>query len=509
LHIAAALARKSMHGQALRMQETAEARILLVGTDLERVRGSQGRLSGAGYAVRVCGADPAAATQLDQFDPLVVVVDPSVGEASAAEFLERSRRQYPATCFISPDELERAAPSELPINGSGQSLPVAEGGVAPGAGAAAGAEEPSPDLLQLVERGLERARKQREAARFKNRADAILSQARFDEIIGNHASMQSLLKKVAQVAKTRANVLILGESGTGKELIAASLHQNSKRHAARFIKLNCAALSESVLESELFGHEKGAFTGAVSRREGRFEQANGGTLFLDEISEVPPAVQIKLLRFLQEREFERVGGNETLKVDVRIVAATNKDLMHLVNQGRFREDLYYRLNVVRIVVPPLRARHSDILRLAEHFLRRAAAENEVEVLGFTEAAKTLMANYPWPGNVRELQNTVEQAVVLTETGWVDADDLPIRAEPKAVEPPLKLVIPGATLAEIERYAITETLKAVGGSTTRAAEVLGISRRTVQYRVREWGLSSPSPAEGDSDVPPSELDRDVS
>ncbi|HWO13750.1 MAG TPA: sigma-54 dependent transcriptional regulator [Polyangiaceae bacterium] len=475
------------------MLESAEARVLLVSSDLERVRGSQGRLSGAGYAVRVCGVDAAGAAQLDQFEPQVVVVDPSVGEAGAAEFIERIRRLFPSTCFISPAELERPGPAEALNDGL----------------AAPGAAESGVHLLQLVERGLEQARKQRDAARFKNRADAILSQARFDEIIGSHPSMQSLLKKVAQVAKTRANVLILGESGTGKELIAASLHQNSKRHAARFIKLNCAALSESVLESELFGHEKGAFTGAVSRREGRFEQANGGTLFLDEISEVPPAVQIKLLRFLQEREFERVGGNETLKVDVRIVAATNKDLMHLVNQGRFREDLYYRLNVVRVVVPPLRARHSDILRLAEHFLRRAAAENEVEVLGFTDAAKALMANYPWPGNVRELQNTVEQAVVLTETGWVDADDLPIRPEPKAAEPQLKLVIPGATLAEIERYAITETLKAVGGSTTRAAEVLGISRRTVQYRVREWGLSTSSPSEADSDVPPSEFDRDFS
>jgi DNA-binding NtrC family response regulator len=476
------------------MQETAEARILLVSTDLERVRVPQGRLSGAGYAVRVCGADAAGAAQLDQFEPQVVVVDPSVGAVGATEFIERSRRLFPSTCFITPAELERPGhPARQPYEGPAV-LGVGEAGV---------------DLLQLVERGLEQARKQRDAARFKNRADAILSQARFDEIIGNHPSMQTLLKKVAQVAKTRANVLILGESGTGKELIAASLHQNSKRHAARFIKLNCAALSESVLESELFGHEKGAFTGAVSRREGRFEQANGGTLFLDEISEVPSAVQIKLLRFLQEREFERVGGNETLKVDVRIVAATNKDLMHLVNQGRFREDLYYRLNVVRIVVPPLRARHSDILRLAEHFLHRAAAENEVEVLGFTDAAKALMANYPWPGNVRELQNTVEQAVVLTETGWVDADDLPIRAEPKAAEPPLKLVIPGATLAEIERYAITETLRAVGGSTTRAAEVLGISRRTVQYRVREWGLSTSSPSETDSDGPPSELERDLS
>jgi DNA-binding NtrC family response regulator len=490
LHIAAALASKSMHGPASRMQESAEARILLVSADLEQVRRHVDRLSGVGYVVRACGPDATGFSLFDQFDPQVVVVDSSTGGAEVTEFLERGKRNHPTAFF-------------LPI---GDSLPATRAGALDDV-AHPGALEPATDLLPLVERALEDARKQRDAARFKHRADAILSQARFDEIIGSHANMQNLLKKVAQVAKTRANVLILGESGTGKELIAASLHQNSKRHAARFIKLNCAALSESVLESELFGHEKGAFTGAVSRREGRFEQANGGTLFLDEISEVPPAVQIKLLRFLQEREFERVGGNETLKVDVRIVAATNKDLMHLVNQGRFREDLYYRLNVVRIVVPPLRARHSDILRLADHFLRRAAAENEVEVMGFTEAAKALMANYPWPGNVRELQNTVEQAVVLTETGWVDADDLPIRAEPKTVEPPLKLVIPGATLAEIERYAITETLKAVGGSTTRAAEVLGISRRTVQYRVREWGLTATPQSESDSDVPPSEFDRE--
>jgi two-component system, NtrC family, response regulator AtoC len=480
------------------MQETAEARILLVSSDPEQVRLQVSRLSGVGYTVRSCGPDPEGVRLFAEFDPLVTIVDCS-NNPEAMEFLEHGRRAHPSSRFLSLGSIDGGTASEP----GGAARPA---DVAPN-GAAGDAAHEGEDLLPLVERALERSRKEREALRFKSRADAILSQAKFDEIIGSHPSMQNLLKKVAQVAKTRANVLILGESGTGKELIAASLHQNSKRHAARFIKLNCAALSESVLESELFGHEKGAFTGAVSRREGRFEQANGGTLFLDEISEVPPAVQIKLLRFLQEREFERVGGNETLKVDVRIVAATNKDLMHLVNQGRFREDLYYRLNVVRIVVPPLRARHSDVLRLAEHFLRRAAAENEVEVLGFTEAAKTLMTNYPWPGNVRELQNTVEQAVVLTETGWVDADDLPIRAEPKTVEPPLKLVIPGSTLAEIERYAITETLKAVGGSTTRAAEVLGISRRTVQYRVREWGLSTTSASEADADMPASELERD--
>jgi DNA-binding NtrC family response regulator len=473
------------------MHQTVEARILLVSSDPEQVRHQLDRLSTVGYVVRACGPDADGFSLFDQFDPQLTVVDLSAGGPDAAAFLERGRRSYPSCGFLG-------------LTGTPRS-PAFAGGA--GTGADLGPlDAAAPDLTVLVERALEQTRLTRDAARFKNRADTILSQARFDEIIGSHPSMQALLKKVAQVAQTRANVLILGESGTGKELIAASLHQNSKRHAARFVKLNCAALSESVLESELFGHEKGAFTGAVSRREGRFEQANGGTLFLDEISEVPPAVQIKLLRFLQEREFERVGGNETLKVDVRIVAATNKDLMHLVNEGRFREDLYYRLNVVRIAVPPLRARPSDVLRLADHFLRRAAAENEVEVMGFTEPAKTLLIEYPWPGNVRELQNTVEQAVVLNETGWVDADDLPIRAEPPGAGSPLKLIIPGATLADIERYAITETLKAVGGSTTRAAEILGISRRTVQYRVREWGLGPSSQGDLDSELPPDDFER---
>ncbi len=471
------------------MQEPVEARILLVSSDLEQARQHVDRLSGVGYVVRACEPDAEGFSQFDKFDPQVTVVDLSPGDAGAAEFLERGRRSYPACGFVS---LSDSPPPPPVASALGKPAMVA---LPP---------EADADLVPRVERALERSRLERDAARFKNRADAILSQARFDEIIGRHPSMQALLKKVAQVAQTRANVLILGESGTGKELIAASLHLNSKRSAARFIKLNCAALSESVLESELFGHEKGAFTGAVSRREGRFEQANGGTLFLDEISEVPASVQIKLLRFLQEREFERVGGNETLKVDVRIVAATNRDLMSLVTAGRFREDLYYRLNVVRIAVPPLRERPSDILRLADHFLRCAAAENEVEVRGFTEAAKLLMMDYAWPGNVRELQNTVEQAVVLTETGWVDAGDLPIQAESR-LGPSFKITIPGATLAEIERYAITETLKAVGGSTTRAAEILDISRRTVQYRVREWGLVQPHPSESDSEPPPGDPD----
>ena len=342
-------------------------------------------------------------------------------------------------------------------------------------------------LVPLRPRVSERARSHQRSEHFRRRAEEILSLATFDAIVGSHPSMQDLLKRVAYVATTRATVLIQGESGTGKELIAAALHRNSKRRERPYVRLNCASLAESVLESELFGHEKGAFTGATTRREGRFKQADGGTLLLDEISEIPASIQVKLLRFLQEREFERVGGNESLRVDVRVLAAANRDLKALVREGRFREDLYYRLAVVRLDVPPLRARPCDIVPLAQQFLRQAASENEVEVTGFTLAAERALVNYAWPGNVRELQNAVEHAVILAESELVDEQQLPIQA-PENVSR-WQLMIPGVTLAELERYAITETLKAVSGSPAKAAKVLGVSRRTIQYRMREYGLSA--------------------
>ena len=307
------------------------------------------------------------------------------------------------------------------------------------------------------------------------------------EIVGNHPSMQALLAKVAQAARSRATVLIHGETGTGKELVAAALHQNSRRAGGPFVKVTCAALAESMLESELFGHERGSFTGAAARRKGRFERAAGGTLFLDEVSEIPRSVQVKLLRFLQEREFERVGGDETLRVDVRIVAATNRDLRSMVTDGLFREDLYYRLNVIRLEVPPLRMRPSDITLLAEEFLRRFAASEDKDVRGFDEAAHAQLLTYPWPGNVRELQNAVEQAVVLASGPLVTAQDLPIAPMNERGVDPLSMIIPGVTLAELERYAILKTLESVDGSPARAAEILGISRRTIHYRLNEWGL----------------------
>ncbi|HLL20873.1 MAG TPA: sigma-54 dependent transcriptional regulator, partial [Kofleriaceae bacterium] len=286
------------------------------------------------------------------------------------------------------------------------------------------------------------------------------------------------------VAPSRATVLITGESGTGKELVANALHQRSTRANGPFVKLHCAALAESLLESELFGHEKGSFTGAMARKDGRFQIADGGTLFLDEIGEISPSIQVKLLRFLQEHEFERVGGNQTIRVDVRVIAATNRNLSDLVAKGKFREDLFYRLNVVALEMPPLRDRRTDIPSLAKFFLDRFNKENVKTLDGFTaEALERLMA-YDWPGNVRELENAVERAVVLCNTSVIEARHLPPSVQPR-MTPAGMPAIPGSTMADLERYAILETLKSTGGSTSKAADILGISVRTIQYRLHQY------------------------
>jgi two-component system response regulator HydG len=280
-------------------------------------------------------------------------------------------------------------------------------------------------------------------------------------------------------------VLITGESGTGKELIAQAIHENSPRANAPFVKLHCAALAETILESELFGHEKGSFTGSTGRREGRFKQADGGSLFLDEIGDISPTIQVKLLRFLQERAFERVGGNETLKVDVRIIAATNRDLASQVASGQFREDLYYRLNVVNIEMPPLRARPSDLLPLATHFVRRFAKENGKRIDGFADDALERITGYRWPGNVRELENVIERAVVLCDGPKLTAKHLP--AGVGAVQRG-GVRIPGSTMSEVERHAILSTLEACGGRTTQAAQMLDVSVRKIQYKLHEYGVT---------------------
>jgi two-component system, NtrC family, response regulator HydG len=250
-----------------------------------------------------------------------------------------------------------------------------------------------------------------------------------------------------------------------------------------FVTLHCAVLAESLLESELFGHERGSFTGADKRRIGRFEQANGGTLFLDEVGEIPLSTQVKLLRVLQERTFECVGGDESIEVDVRVIAATNRDLVKDTHDGRFREDLYYRLNVVQIEMPPLRARGGDVILLADHFLGRFAAENHKRIDGLSDRARAKLIAHRWPGNVRELENAIERAVVLCEGTHIDEDDLPIDVAPL---PKGAVRIPGATMAEIERFAILATLDVTNGSTAKAAEMLDISVRTIQYRLHEYG-----------------------
>ncbi len=315
---------------------------------------------------------------------------------------------------------------------------------------------------------------------------------RLENLVGESPEMLAAFKTIRQVAPSTSSVLLLGESGTGKELFAQALHQNSPRRSKPFVKVACAALPETLLESELFGHEKGSFTGAMYSRAGRFELADGGTLFLDEIGDISPTVQVKLLRFLEEREFERVGGNKTFHVDVRIVAATHRDLEKKLAEGTFREDLYYRLNVIQVQIPPLRERGADISLLAHHFLRRYADANDKEVTGISDEALTLLLRHAWPGNVRELENAVERAVVLSSEPVLQTTHFPTlrpsgatAASPAASASASGIRIPGSTLADIEREAILRTLESANGSTSRAANVLQISARKIQYKLKEY------------------------
>jgi DNA-binding NtrC family response regulator len=334
-----------------------------------------------------------------------------------------------------------------------------------------------------------------------------------ENIIGSSPAMESMFDIIRQAAPTQATVLIQGPSGTGKELVAHAIHRLSSRANAAFVAVHCAALTATLLESELFGHERGAFTGATARRKGRFELADGGTLFLDEISEIDATVQVKLLRVLEERTFERVGGDETIEVDIRLIAATNRDLRKCVEQGTFREDLYYRLDVVGIHMPPLRAREQDIPVLCSHFLRDFAAKNGKAISGITPDAMAVLQRYDWPGNVRELRNTMEKMVVLARGDRLTARDLPpnIRDAVRGVElpaapmPALSVAQPDASLlegslADMEKSKILAVLEKCGGNRTKAASELGISRRTLHRKLNGWHLgpedeATPTPVAG--------------
>jgi len=306
---------------------------------------------------------------------------------------------------------------------------------------------------------------------------------RFENIIAKSSKMQRVIEVIKIVAKSNATVLITGESGTGKELVVRAIHSQSHRQGKPFVAVSCAALPESLLESELFGHEKGSFTGAYAQKKGKFEFANRGTLFLDEVGEMSANIQVHLLRVLEEKEFTRVGGNEPIKVDVRVISATNKDLKRAIATGEFREDLYYRLNVVTIELPPLRERKEDVPLLAQHFLNKFALENQKEITGFSPEATEFLLGYDWPGNVRELENAIERAVILAKDSLITVADLPQENISLARSAPI-----GKKLKEAEKNHILNVLSETGGNYSEAARALGISRMTLYNKAREYGLS---------------------
>jgi DNA-binding NtrC family response regulator len=337
-------------------------------------------------------------------------------------------------------------------------------------------------LTMLVQRALHT---QELALQNKDLEAELEKQIHFRRMIGSSAPMRRVFDTISRVAPAKASILITGESGVGKELVADAIHELSPRKGKPLVKVHCAALPESIIESELFGHEKGAFTGATGRKRGRFELANEGTLFLDEIGEIDQNIQIKLLRVLQDKKFERVGGEETLEVDVRIVAATNKDLKAEVEKGNFREDLYFRLNVVNIHVPPLRERKDDLPLLLNAFLKECAEENGKQVDGFDEKARVAIYGYDWPGNVRELRNCVESAVVMSKGSVIVEADLPPTIRAKSGESLIAIPM-GSTLEQAERTIIRDTLGFFKGNKSKTAEVLNIGRKTLHRKLAEWG-----------------------
>jgi DNA-binding NtrC family response regulator len=466
----------------------AKGRILVVDDEAHARNTLAALLADEGYTVETAADAFKALGKIDEEAPDLVLTDLQMPGMSGVDLLRKLR--------------ERAADLTVVLMTAHGDVQTAVSAMREGAADYLTKPLDMNQLSLVLARELERLQLRREAGQLRAR---LAERYSFDSILGSAPPMQAVFKMVAQVAASKASVLLTGESGTGKELIAAALHQRSPRAQGPFVKLHCAALAETVLESELFGHERGSFTGATGRREGRFAQAHGGTLFLDEIGEISPAIQVKLLRFLQEREFERVGGNETLHVDVRVIAATNRNLKAEVAAGRFREDLFYRLNVINIELPPLRERASDIPLLASHFLRKFAQENGKTIEGFDEDALAAIAGHAWPGNVRELENAIERAVVLCNDARIGLANLPPNVAPARTGEGIH--IPGSTFDQIERHVILKSLEATGGSTAKAAEMLGMSIRKIQYKLHEYQSATKSGApavravdEGDEDEP---------
>jgi DNA-binding NtrC family response regulator len=453
---------------AKRMAGPRKGRVLVVDDEADARIAVAELLQHDGFEVETAGDAFKALGKLDRFAPEVVVSDLRMPGMDGLELMGRLAALPTPPRFVLLTGVSDVATAVTAIRrGAADYLTKPVNG---------------DELVVTVQQQLDLQRALEELRTLRARARGVAAP---HQMIGTSAAMRRVHDAMDQVAPSRSTVLITGESGTGKELVAAALHAASPRAAGPYIKVHCASLAETLLESELFGHERGAFTGAIARREGRFAAAHGGTLFLDEIGEISPALQVKLLRFLQEHEFEPVGGDHPVRVDVRIIAATHRDLLAMVKLGTFREDLYYRLHVIAIEVPALRDRAEDIAPLAQHCFARYTQDNGKPLEGFSPAALQALRAYRWPGNVRELEHAVERAVVMSAGPRVELEDLPpaVRGAPIRLDAPI--AIPGATLREIERYAILTTLEAAGGSTSRAAAILDVTARTIQYRLQDY------------------------
>jgi len=435
-------------------------------------------LSDAGYKVTPLSDPEMGLAFLEESEVDVVVTDMKMPKFTGKEVLDHVKKHYPHIPVL--------------IMTAFGSIEAAVEAMRTGAFDYITKPFSNEELLLSLSKAMQYARAQQENRQLRRQI-----QERFgpENIIGRDKSMRHVLDMVHRAAPSRSTVLVTGESGTGKELIAKAIHNESPRKDGPFVSVNCMALNPGVLESELFGHEKGSFTGAVSRRRGRFELADKGTLFLDEIGELSQDMQVKLLRVLQERRFERVGGTEVVEVDIRIVAATNRDLTKAVAEGIFREDLFYRLNVVSIHLPPLRERREDIPFLAAHFLDKFAKENGREFKGFSPSAMDYLSAYEWPGNVRQLENVIERCVVLSSTDTIDADDLPpeIKDEESQFKSavdllPTKLDL-SETLEKIEAAVIRRALVKADFIQVKAAELLNISKSLLQYKLKKYTISA--------------------
>jgi two-component system response regulator HydG len=456
------------------------AGILVVDDEESNLKVLERMLQKAGYRVFLAASGPEALDVLRSEQPELVLTDLRMPGMDGLELLRAARTVAPST--------------EVVLMTAFGTVEIAVEAMREGAYDFVTKPLNRHDVLKSLAKAREKAQLLAENRRLR---EQLASQQRSGSplmgMVGASDEIRSVLESVGQVAPSEATVLITGESGTGKELVVRSLHELSGRSAGPLIRVNCAAIPENLFESELFGYEKGAFTGAANRKPGRFEMADGGTIFLDEVAEMSLASQVKLLRVLQEGEFERVGGTKTIAVDVRLVAATNQDLERLVAQGDFREDLFYRLNVIPIRVPALRERPDDIPLLASHFVRVYSEKNRKSIRGITDEAIEALGGHRWPGNVRELENTLERAVVLCKSDHIGLDDLPSHIQPEGRGGPKKLIFPmGTPLREIEQTAIRETLRHTGGDKRLAARLLGIATRTIYRRLED--VSAPAAGE---------------